>query len=198
MCKVFKKRIATTMRKMDDSPCWYDDQVSFMQSELESPSRISSHHPYNASYQHQQQHYPCKQELDQLQYNIHINNNDANNFLQLPQLENLNSPMQCSLSTHSMTQEQYGQQQSMQMLYGGSNDLQAVVEQSNEWKALDKFVASRLSQDQDHASKGTSSYCNVAQQIALLSNDESKKSETGGQEHVTSISNSNCQIDTWK
>jgi len=193
VCKVFKKRIATTMRKMDDSPCWYDDQVSFMQSGLESPSRISSHHPYNASYQ-QQQHYPCKQELDQLQYNIHINNNDANNFLQLPQLENLNSPLQCSLSSHSMTQEQYGQQQSMQLLYGGSNDLQAVVEQSNEWKALDKFVASRLSHDQD-ASKGTSSYCNVAQQIALLSNDESKKS---GQEHVTSISNSNCQIDTWK
>nr|QSD99860.1 NAC family transcription factor [Melilotus albus] len=190
VCKVFKKRIATTMRRMDESPCGYDDQVSFMQ-ELESPNRVSSH-PY-APYQ---QHYPCKQELDQLHYNMSIN--DANNFLQLPQLESPKVPLHCSSSSHSLTQEQqyYSQQQNMQLLYGGSNDLQAVVEQSREWQVLDKFVASRLSNDQD-ASKGTNSYCNVAEQIALLANDESKKSETG-QEYATSTSNSSCQIDPWK
>ncbi|KAK2372261.1 NAC domain-containing protein [Trifolium repens] len=191
VCKVFKKRIASTMmRRMDDSPCGYDDQVSFMQSEFESsPNRIS-----HASYQ---QHYPCKQEYyDRFQYNIAIN--DANNFLQqLPQLESPKVPnnFHCSSSSssHSLTthqeQQYYSQQQNMQMLYGGgnsNNDNQAagLVEQSRDWRVLDKFVASQLSHDQD-ASKESTSYCNVDEQIALLASDESKKSETS-------------QIDMWK
>lgn len=176
------------MRKMEDSPCWYDDQVSLIQ-ELESPNRVS--HPYYASYQ---QNYPCKQELDQLQY-INILN-DAN-FLQLPQLESPKVPFQCSSSHNSLIQEQHiqaqqqhCQQQNMQ-LFSGRNDVQ-------DWRLLDKFVASQLSRDIQDASKETSSYCNVDEQIAnLLENDESKKSETG-QEYATSTSNSSCQIDMWK
>ncbi|CAL5187618.1 unnamed protein product [Lathyrus oleraceus] len=203
VCKVFKKRIATTMRRMDESPCGYDDQVSFMQ-ELETPNRVFSSHSY-ASYQQQQQqqHYPCKQELNQMQYNISIN--DANNFLQLPPLESPKIPnLQCSSSSHSITHQeqqyysQHHQQHSMQMLYGGSNDLQAVVEQSKDWRVFDKHVASQLSHDQEHSKETVTSYCNiVAEQIALLAS-ESKKSETHEQEYATSTSNSSCQIDTWK
>lgn len=76
-------------------------------------------------------------------------------------------------------------------LFSGRNDVQ-------DWRLLDKFVASQLSRDIQDASKETSSYCNVDEQIAnLLENDESKKSETG-QEYATSTSNSSCQIDMWK
>ncbi|XP_061357869.1 NAC domain-containing protein 7 [Gastrolobium bilobum] len=202
VCRAFKKRM-TTMRKVGDyeSPCWYDDQVIFMQ-ELESPRRIS--HPNYASYH---QHYPCKQELE-LQYNIP---NDA--FLQLPQLESPKFPqsatsLSCSpvvpygfdsnnngsaLQSSSLTQEeriQRCQQQNLQLLYG-SND--QAVELVTDWRVLDKFVASQLSHDQEVSKEA--SYSNVAEQSTMLAN-ESKNPENG--KEYASTSTSSCQIDLWK
>lgn len=194
-----------TMRKVGEyeSPCWYDDQVSFMQ-ELDSPRQISR--PY-ASYH---QHYPCKQELElELQYNMP---HDA--FLQLPQLETHKAPqsassLSCSpvvpygyesynnngsaLQSSSINQEehiQHCQQQSLHLLYG-SND--QAVDQVMDWRALDKFVASQLSHDQDVSKEP--SYSNVAEQITMLANG-SKKPEIG--QEYASTSTSSCQIDLWK
>ncbi|XP_027361849.1 NAC domain-containing protein 7-like [Abrus precatorius] len=202
VCRVFKKRM-TTVRKMGEyeSPCWYEDQVSFMQ-ELESPRRIS--HPYAPYHQH----YPCKQELE-LQYNIP---HDA--FLQLPQLESPKVPhsaasLSCNsvvpfaygsnnngnaMQSSSLTQEehiqQHCQQQNLPFLYG-SND--QAVDQVTDWRVLDKFVASQLSHDQ-HVSKETS-FSDVVDQITLLPNG-SKKPEIG--QEYASTSTSSCQIDLWK
>ncbi|XP_061348276.1 NAC domain-containing protein 7-like [Gastrolobium bilobum] len=203
VCRVFKKRL-TTMQKVGE-PCWYEDQVSFMQ-DLESPRRIS--HPY-VSYNH---HHPCKPELE-LQYNIP---HDA--FLNLPQLE---SPkisqsaisLSCSsvvpygydsnnngstLQFSSLTQEeqvQHCQQQNLNSLYG-SND--QAVDQVTDWRVLDKFVASQLSHDQD-VSKETSfsnaPVLHVAEQITMLANG-SKRAQIS--QEYASTSTSSSQIDMWK
>ncbi|GMY30079.1 NAC domain-containing protein 7-like [Fagus crenata] len=204
MHEVFKKRM-TAVRKMGeyDSPCWYDDQVSFM-PELESPRRVS--HPFT-SYHH---HYPCKQELE-LQYHMP---HDPN-FLQLPQLESPKVPQSgtsqscnsvvpygfdrnstgSALQSSTLTQEEQVQQSHLSSFY--SNNEQA-VDQVTDWRVLDKFVASQLSHDQD-ASKGTN-YSNpavfhVAEHMNMLSNDSKRPEIT---DEFASTSASSCQIDLWK
>ncbi|RDX90098.1 NAC domain-containing protein 7, partial [Mucuna pruriens] len=203
VCRVFKKRMPTMQKvgEYDQSPCWYDEQVSFMQ-DLESPRHISQ--PY-ASY------HPCKPELMELQYNIP---HDA--FLQLPQLESpkvtqsaassvvpyayeSNNNNGSTLQFSSLTQEeqiQYCHQQSHHSLYG-SND--HAVDQVTDWRVLDKFVASQLSHNQD-VSKETSfsnaPIFHVAEQISVVANDGSKKEQIS--QEYASTSTSSCQIDLWK
>nr|XP_043613567.1 NAC domain-containing protein 7-like [Erigeron canadensis] len=135
VCRVFKKRI-TTVRRMDEheSMCWFDDQVSFMPN-FESPRRITTH-PYtsnSSSYHHP---FPANSEHDDQQYLQHYNNNilpQDQSFLQLPQLVSP-PPFQPS-TTH--------QQLNMNLLYGNQHqDLQVT-----DWRVLDKFVASQLSND---------------------------------------------------
>lgn len=179
----------TTVRKMGDyvSPCWYDDQVSFMQ-ELESPMRISNPNAPNRDL------YPCKKELE-LQFNIP---HDA--FLQLPQLEGPIVPQSVAslsfspfvsygygcknngnaLQSSSLTQE-HRQQQSLQFHYA-SNDQS--MDNVMDWRVLDKFVANQLSHDEH--------FSNVAEQIKLQANG-STKPETG--QEIASTSISSCRID---
>ena len=216
MCRVFKKRM-TTMQKVgeyDQSPCWYDEQVSFMQ-DLESPRRSISL-PY-ASYHHH--HHPsCKPELMELQYN----NIPHDAFLQLPQLEspkvtqsacsvvpygyennnnNNNNNNGSTLQFSSLTQEEQLQycnnQQSHHSLYG-SND--HAVDQVTDWRVLDKYVASQLSHNnQDVVSKETSysnaPIFNVTEQVSVVANGSKK--EQVSQEYA-STSTSSYQIDLWK
>jgi len=197
-----------TMRKVGDydSPCWYDDQVSFM-PEIDSPRRISQ--PY-APYHH---HYHCKQELE-LQYNM-----PHDPFLQLPQLESPKVPQSAAtascnsviaygfdrtngntLQSSTLTQEEKMQQchqQNLNSLHNNNNSEQA-VDQVTDWRVLDKFVASQLSHED--ASKGTNNFSstatfNAAEQMNMLAN-ESKRSEIAQQ--YASTSTSSCQIDLWK
>ncbi|KAG4933140.1 hypothetical protein JHK87_047142 [Glycine soja] len=216
VCRVFKKRM-TTMQKVgeyDQSPCWYDEQVSFMQ-DLESPRRSISL-PY-ASYHHH--HHPsCKPELMELQYN----NIPHDAFLQLPQLEspkvtqsacsvvpygyennnnNNNNNNGSTLQFSSLTQEEQLQycnnQQSHHSLYG-SND--HAVDQVTDWRVLDKYVASQLSHNnQDVVSKETSysnaPIFNVTEQVSVVANGSKK--EQVSQEYA-STSTSSYQIDLWK
>ncbi|GAV75606.1 NAM domain-containing protein [Cephalotus follicularis] len=206
VCRVFKKRL-TTVRKLGDfeSPCWYDDPVSFM-PDLDSPRRISQ--PYG-TYHH---HYPCKQELE-LQYNM-----PHDPFLQLPQLESPKLPQSAvsishcnsavpygyhdrnngsTLQSSTLTQEdhtQQGHQQNLSSLYSNSND--QAVDQVTDWRVLDKFVASQLSHEE--ASKGTN-YTNAAVfQVSdplNLSAGETRRPEIA--QEYASTSTSSCQIDMW-
>ncbi|KAJ1379622.1 NAC domain [Sesbania bispinosa] len=211
VCRVFKKRM-TTMQKVEyESPCWYEDQVSFMQQDLESPRRNNiSHHPYASSY------HPCKPELELIQYN---NIPHDASFLQLPQLEspkvtqsaassvipygyasnnNNGTTLQFSSSVTQEEQIQNFHQQTLHSLYGASND--QVVDQVTDWRVLDKFVASQLSHEQD-VSKETGSYSDaasilhVAEQLTVLANG-SKMAQIS-QENA-STSTSSCQINLWK
>ncbi|KAA8521889.1 hypothetical protein F0562_012797 [Nyssa sinensis] len=201
VCRVFKKRV-TTVRKMDEheSPCWYDDQISFM-PDFDSPRRISQ--PYSSyHYQHS-----SKQELDQLQYNM-----PHEPFLQLPQLEspkvppslanascnsvvpyNFNRNNGSTLQSSTLTQEEHVQQnnqQNMNSLYSNNNE-QAVEQVVTDWRVLDKFVASQLSQEDDvkETTYSTAEHMNM-----LLS--DSKRQEMASD--YASISTPSCQIDLWK
>nr|XP_043629188.1 NAC domain-containing protein 7-like [Erigeron canadensis] len=208
VCRVFKKRM-TTVRRMDehDSLCWYDDQVSFM-PDYESPSRIS--HPYtsntsSSSYQHQ---LPTKPELDQ---QMHYNLPNDHSFMQLPQLESHRFPQHmaaASLSASYTGSFQTPAQQSNDNMtyYGNENNYNGEQGlQVTDWRVLDKFVASQLSNDQDIAATKENGYLNppsstslqMAEHINMLLSD-SKSDEIANSEDAASISTSTCQIDLWK
>ncbi|KAL9231098.1 hypothetical protein vseg_006361 [Gypsophila vaccaria] len=176
VCRVFKKRM-TTVRRYEDSPCWYDDQVPFMHDNMDSPRRsIMPHHPnyhtpsnlsnmHHHQQQQQQQMYLCKQELE-MSYNMSHHHDP---YLQLPQLESPKMPLgtaSCSSmppptygsnnlnlqsSPQLITQDQVMNQQQLDSIFGndcGSD--QIVDDQVTDWRVLDKFVANQLSHG-DHA-----------------------------------------------
>lgn len=158
VCRVFKKRVTTTIRKMSehDSPCWYEDQVSFMQ-DMDSPNQTSQS---NLIYQ-QLPSYTCKKELD----NLPFQNFSHDHFLNLPLLESpklVQSSSNITSIDHSnpmfpssvlLEEEQIlqsGNQQNFHAMYGNNSNVeQGMVDddQVTDWRVLDKFVASQLSQD---------------------------------------------------
>ncbi|KAM2281461.1 NAC domain-containing protein 7-like [Malus sylvestris] len=170
VCRVFKKKIASMRIKMseNDSPCWYDDQVSFM-PELDSPGHNSSSMNMNMVPYHHLPNYPCKKELDHLPFQV-----PQEHFFQLPLLgspklvqsssatavssSNSMAPHAYSIDiNHTCTFQSSDQDQNFHgVVYGNSSndDHQRAVDQLTDWRALDKFVASQLSQDD--ASKGNS------------------------------------------
>ncbi|TKY68014.1 NAC domain-containing protein 7 [Spatholobus suberectus] len=210
VCRVFKKRV-TTMRKVSehDSPCWYDDQVSFMQ-DLDSPKQTSQS---NLVYQLP---YPCKKELD-LPYQI-----PRDHFLQLPLLESpklLQSasamtpiPMAAYVLDHvnhsttllpsSLIQEEQVGLQNFQATYGNNSSNEQAVDQVTDWRVFDKFVASQLSQD---ASKDNT-YTNTTDNIFHGTDNGNcnvqfrhlDKQEIAVPEENASTSNASCPIDLWK
>ncbi|KAK3038471.1 hypothetical protein RJ639_029769 [Escallonia herrerae] len=180
VCRVFKKRM-TTVRKMDehDSLCWYDDQVSFM-PDFDSPRRASN--PFTSYHNH----YSCKQELDQLQYNI-----PHDHFLQLPHLESPKVPQSAaSASCSSVAPYNFERNNAY------CNNIEQGVDQVTDWRVLDKFVASQLSQEDATTKEITYTNASMpAEHINMLIND-SKRQEMASE--CTSISTSSCQIDLWK
>ncbi|KAI3804353.1 hypothetical protein L1987_25831 [Smallanthus sonchifolius] len=198
VCRVFKKRI-TTVRRMDehDSLGWYDDQVSFI-PDYESANQVT--HPYtsNNSYQHQ---LPSKSKLDETHYNL-----PHEYFFQLPQLESLRFPQPAASgiisASYTSTLQPPTQQPNVNLLYGnntnntGEQDLQVT-----DWRVLDKFVASQLSNDQNAVITKAKNYSNppsslqMAEHMNLLLSD-SKSDEMASE--GASISTSTCQIDLWK
>ncbi|XP_068651006.1 NAC domain-containing protein 7-like [Aristolochia californica] len=207
VCRVFKKRM-TAIRKGNEheSPCWYDEQVSFM-PEFDSPKRMSQpdvgyHHPYS-----------CKQELE-LHYHM-----PHDPFLQLPMLESPKLPnsagtVSCSsaaayglevnrgstLNSSSLTQEEQLQQSHKNHLSSvyNNNSSEQAVDQVTDWRVLDKFVASQLSQDdvsKESNHSNTANAFHVSDHMNLLLRQPNK---TEAASDYASTSTSSCQIDLWK
>ncbi|KAL5810926.1 hypothetical protein ACOSQ4_027494 [Xanthoceras sorbifolium] len=208
VCRVFKKRI-TTMRRVSEheSPCWYDDQVSFMQ-DLDSPKQNSQPNlGYHLSY-------VCKKELD-LQYQL-----PHDQFLQLPLLEspkllqttpNLNCNSMAAaygldinhattLQSSSHTQEE----QNLHSIFGRDNNNEPAVDPVTDWRVLDKFVASQLSQEDVSKENNYSDAPNntVFQENHEQTNMLDVRQLINKQEMLpadnASTSTSSCQIDLWK
>ncbi|XP_044505323.1 NAC domain-containing protein 7-like [Mangifera indica] len=199
VCRVFKKR-TTTVRKMSEhgSPCWYEDQVSFLQDFDSTKQNSQPNLAYHLSY-------ACKKELD-LQYQV-----PHEHFLQqLPYLEspkpmqstaNVNcSPMAAAygleinhVSTFqpsSFAREEHMQQphdQNLHPMYGRDNNNEMAVDQLTDWRVLDKFVASQLSQDDVPKENNYSN--------SILVRHLNKKEMVP---ENPSTSTSSCQIDLWK
>ncbi|KAK7258232.1 hypothetical protein RIF29_32791 [Crotalaria pallida] len=228
VCRVFKKRV-TSMRKVSehDSPCWYDDQVCFMQN-LDSPKQITSK-PNNNMMIYQQLPYnnnPCKKELD-----LPYHQFPRDQFLQLPLLEspkllqsastlsasNNNNPMAVPYMPSSsalMQEDQSVQQQNFQAtMYGNINtNEQGVDDQVTDWRVLDKFVASQLSQDNNNHSNNniassskdnnnnsySSNAGNIFHGTDIINSNINLDKQEMVPENNASTSNSNCPIDLWK
>ncbi|XP_018449567.1 NAC domain-containing protein 7 isoform X1 [Raphanus sativus] len=240
VCRVFKKRLAAVRRMgdYDSSPShWYDDQLSFMSSELETngPRRILPNHQHQHQY-----HLPygfsasayalnspnllCKQELqyNHLVQNHHLLHESPLSFLQLPQLEipiqsqdNSNSnyfPYETSNndtnSSHIANLQQSNLAHEEQLNQGNqvfsspyiNSGNEQTMDQVTDWRVLDKFVASQLSNEE--AATASASLQNNAKDTSNLEYqvDEEKEEERVsdmGEEYDASTSSS-CQIDLWK
>ncbi|BAT91342.1 hypothetical protein VIGAN_06266300 [Vigna angularis var. angularis] len=210
VCRVFKKRV-TTMRKVNehDSPSWYDEQVSFIQ-DMDSPKQTSQS---NLVYQLP---YPCKKELD-VPYQM-----PRDHFLPLlesPKLlqsasaitPNPMAPYLLDHVNHSTTllpslliQEEHviGQQINLQTTYDNSNCNDQAVDQVTDWRVLDKFVASQLSQDgsKENAYSNTSAsiFHGIDSGNCNVQFRHFDKHEMVVPQENASTSNSSCPIALWK
>ncbi|XP_008812366.1 NAC domain-containing protein 7-like [Phoenix dactylifera] len=185
VCRVFKKKVAAIRRVSEhESPCWYDEQTSFM-PDLDSPKRIAPQ--LDMAYQH---FYSCKPELEL----HHLMPHDS--FLQLPQLESPKLPNYvdhgCALQPSAVTPEdpmQPGHQlQIISICNCSGSTTDPSVEQVTDWRVLDKFVASQLS----HGDVSKEPNCSNPALVFQVSDKEEAAVEYG------STSTSSGQIDLWK
>lgn len=210
VCRVFKKRISTMRRESEhDSPIWYDDQVSFM-PEMESPTQQHPHQSGGGRNNYTQFPYRCKKELD-LQYPaVHAAGVDHPQFLQLPLLESPNKLLHAPPGLTYTPIPAFGGGQNMHPMYGdaihgGNEQAPATADQVTDWRVLDKFVASQLSQDEVSKGHNNVDYANVGNNIYQTSDDSSNammkhlnKQNPAPENPSTSSSTSHHQIDLWK
>ncbi|KAK9059235.1 hypothetical protein SSX86_021854 [Deinandra increscens subsp. villosa] len=195
VCRVFKKR-ETTVRRMEeqDSLGWYHDQVSFTPN-YAFPNQIS--HPYTSNNSNQHQLIPAKSELDEAHYIL-----PGENFFPLPQLESFRRPQPAAASVITSTSIQPPTQQpNVNLLYGNNNNNDGEDLQMTDWRVLDKFVASQLSDDQNVIVTKANNYLNPPSSLHMDENmsmllSDSKSEEMGSE--GASISTSTCQIDLWQ
>ncbi|KAK6145634.1 hypothetical protein DH2020_022454 [Rehmannia glutinosa] len=205
VCRVFKKRIASTQKFSEhDSPIWYDDHVSFM-PEMESPKQ---QHSYNANNNNLSYNYPynnnnntsCKKGMTNMPYGI-IPSSDHHHFLNHHHLPLLESPKmlhpQSGLINTGPTFPFGG---GVNVNLNPGNNLQTLdqsifrnnensTDQVTDWRLLDKFVASQLSQEEE-VSKENDTFP-ASDDSNLISRDMNKQENA-------STSSSSCQIDLWK
>ncbi|KAL3575657.1 hypothetical protein D5086_023758 [Populus alba] len=202
------------MRKVSEheSVCWYDDQVAFMH-ELDSPKQNSQP---DLGYQFP---YPCKKEID-LQYQI-----PHDHFLQLPLLQSpkllqsapsiscnsinaaygLDINQASTIQSSTLTQEDHIQQaheQSFPSIFGNNNINEQAVDQVTDWRVLDKFVASQLSQDDvvkenNHPNASNNIFNTSSIHAPNIFVRNLNKQDTSVPENA-STSTSSCHIDLWK
>ncbi|XP_060207273.1 NAC domain-containing protein 7-like [Lycium barbarum] len=188
VCRVFKKKLATTMRgeghHQHESLCWYNDDqlVSNFMPDFDSPRR-NFPNPYNPPvYQHPNPHYSSN-----IMQQPH---NDA--FLQLPQLESPKIPQSYG---NNIINQIIAQPNSS--IY--NNNYDQAVDQVTDWRVLDKFVASQLSQ-QDGCSNMDNAACSsspASEQMSLIHQNDTKGTEMASSD-IGSLSASSSQVDLWK
>ncbi|CAI0413692.1 unnamed protein product [Linum tenue] len=169
----------------------------------------------------------CKQEVDQLQYNMsqnhHQHHHNLESFLQLPQLESpkLPSNANCNNSSSSMVpnysyeknnvtlllQEELHTQQSHQQHHhhlssvynsNATDDQEQAV--ATDWRVLDKFVASQLSHEVASASKeanNNNNYPNTPSSSSSFQVADDSKRSEMLHEYASTLT-SDSQIDLWK
>ncbi|XP_022141188.1 NAC domain-containing protein 7-like [Momordica charantia] len=199
VCRVFKKRIATVRRMNEhESPCWYDEPMSFMPN-LDSPNQ-SSHSNFIP---HHVSSFPCKKEVDLGYQQPH----PQDHFLHLPLLESqkllqsvtntsafaLDINLQAS-NFQPSAQKQQNMDQNLLFLFenNNNNNEQTMEDQLTDWRVFDKYVASQLSHE--NASKEINSYSSDAPNVAVRHSD---KQELMVPDNAPT-STSSCQIELWK
>lgn len=180
VCRVFKKKLATTMRREGEheSLCWYnDDQVSNFMPDFDSPRRFPN--PYSATAYHN----------PHLAYTNNMQQPPNDAFLQLPQLESPKVPQSYGSNLNQMVLPN--------SIYNTNNnyDHQA-VDQVTDWRVLDKFVASQLSQE-DGCSKMETSAVACSSSPASEQMNLQLQNDFKSQEMASELASSS-QVDLWK
>lgn len=173
VCRAFKKRTTNGQTKTIEgweTGYFYDEPSTGVSSIVDPIDYIPRHNNPNNFLSSQS--FLCKQELeaDNLSFNILQNNNTNpadhhhhHHFVQLPQLESPSLPLIKRPSSVSLISEVNEEEDQSK---GGNNNNnnnsssntinidnpKKVV--TTDWRALDKFVASQLSQDQDRFGDG--------------------------------------------
>ncbi|CAN7064250.1 unnamed protein product [Brassica oleracea var. botrytis] len=189
VCRVFKKRLPAVIRRMgdyDSSPShWYDEQLSFMASELETngPRRLVPNH-------HQQHQQPLAYGLNASAYTLTNPNLQCKQELEL-QYNHLQSNQ-----VHEAQMNQGNQ--SFSSLYMNSGNGQT-MDQVTDWRSLDKFVASQLSNEEAATASALENNAKDTSNVEYQIDEEKDKKRVSdiGQEYAASTSSS-CQIDLWK
>ncbi|GAA0161353.1 hypothetical protein LIER_17689 [Lithospermum erythrorhizon] len=196
VCRAFKKKIATTVRNEveHESLCWYDDQVSFMPN-FDSQRRQLPSQLYNNPSYHPHQ-YPSKQDLD-LQYNMHYHHHhDTNAFLH--HLPPLDSPklQQSTAASCSTILPCTIDRNSANILQSPS--ITQDENQVTDWRVLDRFVASQLSEQKNDDNNNASmeaANSNGTEDLDMFMIDKNTQEMTSELESVTK---SSPQVDMWK
>lgn len=186
------------MRKESEheSPIWYDhDQVSFMDSpkQQHSQSGLTYHYP----------NYPCKKELDTLHYQIPPppHHHHQQQFLQLPLLESpkFPPPPPCSsMPVFAVNVNNHVHQYGNNNNNISTNTNQLVGDdQLMDWRVLDKFVASQLSQEEVSKENDYSNTLQGAADDSNLNMVRNLNKQEAATEN-TSTASSSSQIDMWK
>ncbi|KAF8377865.1 hypothetical protein HHK36_031251 [Tetracentron sinense] len=178
VCRAFKKRTSCQTRSSEgwDSSYFYDEPSVI--SSIVDPNDYIPRQPQNFL----SQNIICKQEIEAdnlnfLQYSDH--------FVQLPQLESPSLPLIKMPSSISLMSENNEDEEPIR----GYNNTDKVTD----WRALDKFVASQLSQEDRYDSEGVfnlGAHHNSDMALLLLQNSE----EEGNKLNGFLSSNSDCDI----
>lgn len=176
VCRVFKKRIpATSKGNEQEPPCWFEDHFHFP-TDLSSPVAQYNHHAYPSRKRETEFHQHLRQEA----------------FLELPQLESPKIPSDVNpgSSLHipfpmgeEETVERGGHRQMISPHGSRCNNTAHAAEELMDWRVLDKFVASQLSQDNASGEQNHIFHAPSSQEPAI---------------DYPSTSTSSSQIDLWK
>ncbi|KAM7524089.1 hypothetical protein LguiA_013991 [Lonicera macranthoides] len=149
VCRAFKKRITAQTKSTEgwDSTSFYDESSS-ISSVVEPLDYITRNRPNYLS-----QSVICKQEFEGDFINPNFIHSDQQ-FVQLPQLESPSLPLSTKrpISSNKIVPENNEEEENIRR-YNNVNAPKTVTD----WRALDKFVASQLSQDEGDVN-GVSSF----------------------------------------
>ncbi|XP_042481511.1 NAC domain-containing protein 37-like [Macadamia integrifolia] len=176
VCRAFKKRTNCQTRGNEgwDSSYFYDE-----------PSGISSIvDPIDYINPRQPQNFMCKQEIE----GDHLNFLGSHSFVQLPQLESPTLPLMKKPNLISMMSPENDKED--EEAGRGCNNTEKVTD----WRALDKFVASQLSQEDRYGCEGISSFGEHHNSDMALLMLQSSTSEEGNKLNGLLSSNADCDI----
>ncbi|KAM0970280.1 hypothetical protein FF1_018392 [Malus domestica] len=146
VCRAFKKRISSQNKSIEG---W---DSSYFYEELNGLTSVADPTDFMISRQPQSflsQNFMCKQETEADSLNfLH-----SDPFVQLPQLESPSLPLIKRPTSMSLISENNTELEDEQSIRGCNN-----AEKVTDWRALDKFVASQLSQEERYEGDGEASF----------------------------------------
>lgn len=155
VCRAFKKRTTTSQTKnMEawDSTYFYDEHSTGVSSVVDPLDYITRQQQPSSSFLNQS--FMCKKEIEA--ENLILVQSEHHQFVQLPQLESPSLPLLIKRPTSSASLVSQNNEEDEEKNRGCNNNINesSTNKVTADWRDLDKFVASQLSQDQEEKYEG--------------------------------------------